>query len=638
MKNVFLAMLSLVFSGANAQSSIDELHSISHKEMKGASSLMNVVINPNTQDYDVTYHELRFEVNPINTSPSIIGEVKTTYTALQDMPTVTFDLAQQLVVSSVKINGVSLTYTQAADELVINLPTTQLAGTSATVTINYAGVTPQDQQAFVRSTHMGAPIIWTLSEPFGARDWWPCKQDLTDKIDSIDVYITAPSQFVSVSNGVEQSQTISGPNKITHFSHNYPIPAYLVAIAVTNYQIFTQQAGTAPNVFPIVNYIYPENYTTAVNQVAQTLPIMDLFEEHFGTYPFSNEKYGHAQCGFGGGMEHSTVSFMGSFNRGLIAHELAHQWFGDKVTCGDWQDIWLNEGFATYLSGLVIEGLDGADAFVDWKDDEINFITSQTSGAVYLTPLQATNVGRIFSSRLSYSKGSMVVEMLRWKLGDINFFQALRNYLDDPQLAYGFANTDDLVAHLEAVSGTDLTEFFNDWVYMQGYPSYTISATNTSVGNARIVVNQTQSHPSVSFFEMPIEVRLYGAGGQSFDVVLENNTDNQIFDISVPFAVTGLDFDPNRHIISKNNMTMLGSENNVFTYDIKVFPNPTKGLLTVEIPSQVTLEKVTVYTTLGQEVFNTTQPSFDVTSLSAGVHYLTIVTTEGTYKKKFIKN
>lgn len=638
MKKIFVAILSLVVYTIGAQSNLDELHRISHKEMKGASALMNAAINPNTQNYDVTYHELRFEVNPLNTSPHISGQVKTTYKALQNMSTVTFDLAQQLVVSSVKLGNIPLAFTQGTNQLVITLPSTQFAGTSATVTIIYAGVAPQDEQAFVRSTHAGAPIIWTLSEPFGARDWWPCKQDLTDKVDSIDVYIKAPSQFVAVSNGVEQSQTVTGLSKTTHFRHNYPIPAYLIAIAVTNYQVFTQQAGTAPNQFPIVNYIYPENYNLAVNQAAQTLPIMNLFETQFGTYPFASEKYGHAQCGFGGGMEHSTVSFMGDFSRGLIAHELGHQWFGNKITCSGWQDIWLNEGFATYLSGLVIEELDGAEAFVEWKADEINYITSQAGGAVYLTPLQATNSSRIFSSRLSYSKGGMVVEMLRWKLGDVNFFQALRNYLNDPELAYGFAVTTDLIAHLEAVSGLDLTEFFNDWVFQQGYPSYQVTASNTSPGTARITLNQSQSHPSVTFFEMPVEVRVFGVGGQQLDVVLNHTSNNQTFDINVPFAITSVTFDPNKHIISKNNTALLQTQNNVFEYDIKVYPNPAKSTITVDIPAQIVLENITVFNNLGQQVLTTKTASVDLSSLPAGVHFLTIVTSEGTYKKKFIKS
>src|SRR5690606_17633816 len=145
-----------------------------------------------------------------------------------------------------------------------------------------------------------------------------------------------------------------------------------------------QLAGTAPNTFPIINYFYPENFNTASTQVAVTFPIMDLFEEKFGTYPYANENYGHAQFGGGGGMEHTTVSFMGGFSRNLIAHELAHQWFGNKVTCGSWQDIWINEGFATYLAGLVIEHLDGEDNFVSWKNGLIDNITSQNGGSAYI--------------------------------------------------------------------------------------------------------------------------------------------------------------------------------------------------------------------------------------------------------------
>jgi hypothetical protein len=141
------------------------------------------------------------------------------------------------------MNSSSLTFSQSNYELNINLPATLATGNSASVVITYAGSPPQAEGAFTRGTHSGTPVIFTLSEPYGARDWWPCKQDLNDKVNSIDVYITAPSAYVSVSNGIEVSQTISGANKTTHFHHGYPIPAYLIAIAVTNYQIYNQQGG-----------------------------------------------------------------------------------------------------------------------------------------------------------------------------------------------------------------------------------------------------------------------------------------------------------------------------------------------------------------------------------------------------------
>ena len=266
-----------------------------------------MAVNPNTLNYDVTYQKLEFTVNPA--VYNIVGKVTTTYTALSDMSTVTFDLTNELVVSSVKLGATNLTFLQNAnDELVITLPSIQLAGTSRIIEINYSGAPATGEQAFTTSTHNGVPVIYTLSEPFGARDWWPCKQDLNDKINAIDIYITAPSQYISVANGLEISQVVNGLNKTTHFQHNYPIPAYLVAIAVTNYSIFTQTAGTAPNDFPIVNYIYPETLTPSVQtQLAQTPLIMNLFETLFEPYPFHNEKYGHAQ--FGWAEEWSTLLF-----------------------------------------------------------------------------------------------------------------------------------------------------------------------------------------------------------------------------------------------------------------------------------------------------------------------------------------
>ncbi|WP_248574873.1 hypothetical protein [Flavobacterium sp. H122] len=209
---------------------------ISEAEMKSAAKKMNFRVNPNTQNYDLTHGKLEFTVNP--SVYNITGKVTFTFKALTDMNTVTFDLTNQLVVSSVKKGVTDLSFIQNANnELVITLPSVLLTDSTETIEINYSGSPATGEQAFTKSTHgsPATPVIYTLSEPYGARDWWPCKQDLTDKLDSIDVYITAPSQYLGASNGIEVSRTINGSDATTHFKHNYPIPAYLVAIAVTNY-------------------------------------------------------------------------------------------------------------------------------------------------------------------------------------------------------------------------------------------------------------------------------------------------------------------------------------------------------------------------------------------------------------------
>jgi aminopeptidase N len=638
MRKIYLLLCVISTLLSFAQKEQEEFTELVTAEMKSASNLMAVAVNPNTLNYDVTYHKLEFTIDPA--VYFISGKVTTTYTALANMTTVTFDLATEMLVTSVKIGNTNLTFVQnTSDELIITLPTTQTTGTSGTIEIIYSGAPPSGGfGSFAATTHNGTPVLWTLSEPFGARDWWPCKQDLNDKINSIDVFITAPSQYVAVANGVEQSQVVNGVNKTTHFHHNYPIPAYLICLAATNYTVYTQTAGTAPNTFPVVNYIYPETFTPTVQtQLDQTPLIMDFFNTTFEIYPFHLEKYGHAQFGWGGGMEHTTVSFMNNFSRGLIAHELAHQWFGNKVTCGTWKDIWLNEGFATYLASLVIENFDGNAAFITDKTNMINSITSQLGGAVYLSDTEALNVGRIFSSRLSYNKGAMVLNMLRLKMGDAMFFQALRNYLADANLAFKYAVTSDLKSHLEAVYGSSLTEFFNDWVFNQGYPTYNITAQNWGSGQAKITVSQTQSHNTVSFFEMPIPIRLTGSGGQTFDTILENTTNNQEFIISVPFPITNAVFDPEKDIISKNNTVALGKENFNLEKAIVLYPNPVSNELHIQIPSNITLEKVIVFNNLGQKIIENNTLNFSVNQLSSGVHFVQIQTTEGTFHKKIIK-
>lgn len=639
MKITYFALLLFTVTFTFAQKEQDAFNELVNSEMKSASNLMAVAVNPNTLNYDVTYHKLEFTINPA--AYFVAGKVTTTYTALANMNSVTFDLVTQMVVTSVKKNNISLTFSQnTSNELVITLPATQAIGTPATIEIIYSGAPPSGGfGSFAATTHNGSPVLWTLSEPFGARDWWPCKQDLNDKINSIDVYITAPSQYIAVSNGLEQSQVVNGANKTTHFHHGYPIPAYLICMAATNYTVYTQTAGTAPNTYPIVNYVYPENFSSTVQaQLDQTPLILDLFSNLFEIYPFHNEKYGHAQFGWGGGMEHTTVSFMNNFSRSLIAHEMGHQWFGDKITCGTWKDIWLNEGFATYLASLVIENFDGNAAFVSDKNSMINNITSQPTGAVYLTDAQATSVNRIFDSRLSYNKGAMVLEMLRFKMGDTNFFQAIKNYLADTSLAFKYALTANLQSHLETVYGSSLNEFFSDWIYNQGYPSYTITAQNWGTGQGRFTINQTQSNSSVSYFEMPVPVRIFGSNGEQQDLVLNNTVNGEVFIQPVNFSIASVVFDPDKHLISKNNNISLANEIFDLEKAISLYPNPATDLLHIQLPTSIILEKVTIFNNLGQVVLENNAIDFSLSSISTGVYAVQLQTSEGVFHKKIIKN
>ncbi|MBJ7879767.1 M1 family aminopeptidase [Gelidibacter salicanalis] len=643
MKNILSLLLLCVFSGMSAQD--HPLKALNEAEMKSALKRMEFRASPNTGDYDVKYHRLEFEVDP--SVKHIQGTVTTYFEAKSPLGQITFDLATNMTVSQVLQRGEPLAFTHnGTEELVITLGKEQVVGVLDSLTISYSGnPVSSGFDSFEVSTHSTKPILWTLSEPYGAKDWWPCKQDLIDKIDSIDVYITSPKtnssgdNYVAVANGLEQSQTITGATKTTHFQHHYPIPAYLVAIAVTNYAVYTDTVPNNGNPFEIVNYVYPEHLATIKTQTPVTVPIMNLFSKLFGAYPYADEKYGHAQFGWNGGMEHTTVSFMGSFGRSLIAHELGHQWFGNKVTCGSWQDIWLNEGFATYMTGLVVEHLDGETPFKIWKQQTVNSITSRNAGAVYVKDSDTLNVNRVFDGRLSYNKGAMVLHMLRKKIGDAVFYQGLQNYLNHPDHAYGYAKTEDLLAIMNVASNQDLSEFFEDWIYGEGYPIFDLKWYQSNPKEINLILNQTQSHPSVSFFETALPVRLLGASGERLDLVLEHTKNQENFTKSVNFKVVEVLVNPEFDVVSKHNAPVLSVDRHSVAMELSVYPNPTSNRITIKKPDHLMVERIHIYNVLGQQLYTSGWTnSIDMSSFSSGLFVIELQTNIGNINKSVLKN
>ncbi len=637
---LYILLLFSVSAWTQEPSKIDlkYLKDISSSEEKSSANKVAFKANPNTVNYDISYHRLYWEVDP--RKAQIKGEVTTYYTALSDMNQVVFDLADNMQVSDIKQRGKSLSFNQNSnDELLIELSITQTKNKLDSLTIFYEGnPVSSGFGSFEISTHgfSNTPVLWTLSEPYGAKGWWPCKQDLTDKIDSIDVIIKHPNQYKAASNGLLVSEAAQGLSTITHWHHAYPIPAYLIAIAVTNYSVYKESAPELP--FEIVNYVYPEGLNNAKNSTAITPDIMMLFNDLFEMYPFSKEKYGHAQFGWGGGMEHTTMTFMGGWSRGLIAHELAHQWFGNKITCGSWEDIWLNEGFATYLDGLVHENFDGQEVFAQWRKSIVNSITSISSGSTFVT--DTTSVSRIFDSRLTYRKGAMILHMLRYKIGDDNFFSAVKNYLADPSLAYSYAHTNDLQRHLEATSLLDLDEFFADWFYGQGYPEYDLVwSQNESDQIIHFQVSQDQSHPSVSFFEMPLPVTVNGPSGESEKLRLEVSEDEQLFSIQLNFKVVSVQVDPESQLISKNNRAVLGLDTESLQNIVSVYPNPVSDVLNISTNGFVHIKNITIYNVLGEKMMEIADPSNQISleQLNFGAHLVVIDTDQGSLHKTILK-
>jgi aminopeptidase N len=585
--------------------------------------------------YDVSYYLCNWNVDPAENY--ISGNVTIQYNILvSPFDTLPIDLVDQLNVDSVIYHGNSISFLHEDD--IIQIPVDPLnVGDSDAVTIYYKG-TPGSSGfgSFEQSDHDGAPIVWTLSEPYGASEWWPCKDGLVDKADSLDINITVPSGNRAASNGllVDVSEN---DNEITyHWKHRFPIATYLICLAVTNYVENTQTITFENDEELLVqNFFFPEDSASAANQLAPLANTMLLYNSLFGDYPFTSEKYGHAQFGWGGGMEHQTMTFVSAFNHELIAHELAHHWFGDKVTCGSWEDIWLNEGFATYLSGLTYEHLFDGAYWMQFKTERISHITGQPDGSVWCD--DTTNVSRIFSGRLSYSKGAMILHQLRWVVGDEVFYEAIGNYLNDPQHAYGFAVTDNLQAHFETVYGQSLQWYFDDWFTGEGYPSFDLEWSQVGE-NLSVTVQQDQSDASVDFFQLPLPI--YVTNGIE-DTLLraDFSFDGQSFNFILPFTATELEFDPERWIISADN-TVVGQDE-IIGADIQLYPNPASSIVNVTLPSNVSTYSIQVFDASGKLVVDESnmtrnQIQIAVSAWPKGQYELVIKNENTLIKKKLL--
>ena len=590
--------------------------------------------NANSSNYDVKYYRLNIEVDPAVLF--IKGDITTYFVASQNNAgSMEFDLLSSLTVDSVKYQNATISFQHLSNDVLrLIFPTNLQLNVLDSVQIFYQGTpTGGGFGSFVSQPHQGTPALWTLSEPYGAKDWWPCKQTLTDKADSIDFIITNPTAYVAASNGLLISRDTVNNKTISHWRHRYPITAYLVAFAVTNYRIYSDYYVNGADSVEILNYVYPETYNTAQSSTPITANIMHVFDSLFGEYPFKNEKYGHAQFGWGGGMEHQTMSFMVNYSFELIAHELGHQWFGDKVTCGSWQDIWLNEGFATYMTGLSFENI-YPQFWGNWKSSVSNAATSAPSGSVFVT--DTSSVNQIFSSRLSYNKGAYLLHMLRWKMGDSAFFAATSNYLIDPNLAYGYARVAQLKSHLETSSGLNLTEFFDDWYYGQGFPNYQVYYTQNGT-TTDVTIRQTQSHSSVSFFEMPVPIQFEGINGDT-TIVFNHTFSGESFTVNVPFAITAATLDPERWILTRNNFITSTEEQNILDRGITLYPIPTDDVLSIKLSNpEIRANSVTILNAVGAIVLNTPyKEELNVSNLPQGVYFVQIETNLGRYQKRIV--
>ncbi len=502
---------------------------------------------------DVIYHNIFWRISP-DSVKYIRGIVKTSFkTTVANVSTITFDLTSVLLVDSVRFRSAKLptaNVTRSGNILSIALGATLGINFIDSVAIYYRGVppgaVPGTIQGYQKTTGTTAGnIINTLSESYEDKDWWPCKHDMQDKIDSMDIAVSVPwgnptvaDTFWVACNGKLIDSSITGNSRTFKFKTRYPIASYLVAVSVAKYdRVYKSVNVNGTNVQVVYNLLRGKTATNKNNAIAafdKINPVLPAFSSKIGDYPFKLEKHGFYDGLVGaGGMEHQTFSGIQTASLTSVAtltHELMHQWFGDNVTFSTWNDLWLAEGFARYSEALAGElvpttGLNPFTERTSMKDNALLNTTEST----WIPDASAANSTGIWGGGYGgtvYERGAMIVSMLRILSGDNNFFSALTKY--QTELAGKSATTDTLRNYFNRELGKDISVFFTDYIGGSGKATTAVGGighpTNNINWNApttygqsgkRLIVSvasQTRTAGSnVAYFRGPIQLHIKGA-------------------------------------------------------------------------------------------------------------------------------
>jgi aminopeptidase N len=550
---LFVATLSAL---AQPSGPSDDMKNLirSEKQRYQAMRLMGRAQTAAEDRIDVHYY--RLDIRILQSTTTIAGKITMRASVLApSLDSISLDLMSALTLDSVLVGGHRVAFTQYTANFWMHLDRTYTSGENiGAVEMYYHGVPGSSGFGSYEFTTHGAsvPWIWSLSEPYGAKDWWPCKDHPNDKADSVDMFATIDSSFKVGSNGRLISVVNNGDGTSTwHWHESHPISTYLISVAITNYASFTNWFKYSPtDSMQVLNFVLPEDLASAQAQLPAILDGLRIYSNLFGLYPFVDEKYGHSEFGWGGGMEHQTMTSLGGFGESLIMHELGHQWFGDMITCRTWSDIWLNEGFATYCEALSEEGKYGTSAY----QSDMNSIMGAAINASSSTFIpDSDNVGTLFDWNRVYAKGATILHMLRHVLGDSTFFHSMYAYAHDPALRYGNASTADFRRNCETVSGTNLAYFFNQWVYGTRYPTYLYGwHTQPVTGGYQVdlSLSQTTGTTTPAFFTMPIDTRFTGAGMDT-TITIVNNAPTQSYSFTLPQIPSAVQLDPANWILKK---------------------------------------------------------------------------------------
>ncbi len=566
----------------------------SAKGWQTKSASLTVAEIAETEKYDVHFYNLDLTMNNISTYLS--GSVQIHAKALVDLDSALIELFESLLVSEIKVNGNTVNYNRVSNK--IRVPVAANAQENFVIDVAYAGNPPTAQTNPLggsgltagSSPSWGNKVVWSLSEPFSAYEWFAVKQSLTDKADSCAVAITVPDTCKAGSNGILE-QVVPLGNGFTRYEwkHRHPIDYYLISVAVAKYVEYNVYANPQGSSSPVLiqNYVYdnPGTLPNFIDEINETADFIELFATQFGPYPFADEKYGHCMAPIGGGMEHQTMTTQGFFEKILTAHELAHQWWGNHVTCASWCDIWLNEGFASYSEYLMLAAL--------YNGQQANHMTqvhqsvmNQPDGSVWV--LDSLNEARIFSGRLTYDKGAGIIHTLRYIIqNDSIFFAALQDFQNT--YAHSTATGLDFKNHVANFCNINLDAFFEQWYFGEGFPTYQVQY-NQNGSDLFLQISHTASMPNITpTFTNPISLRILRQGQADTIIRFEINNNVELFSLNNFGTVVGtIGIDPNNWVINGNGgVTIdptLGFSDKPYSHNtqLEVYPNPSTDFISIK--------------------------------------------------------
>ncbi len=505
-----------------------------------------------TTDLRITYYRLKLRItgSPRSISGSVLVRAISKSGQLRN---INLDLMRSTaMVDSVLVGARPVKFLQDSAFFTAELDTPRHMDESFDAEVFYHSVDEYEMYPhFVfRSDSDDKPWMWSVSEPDGAKFWWPCRDHPSEKADSADIIVTVDDGLMAGSNGKLISRVKNEDHTVTyHWHERYPVSTYLISIAIGNFVAFSEWwKYSNTDSMEVLNYVFPSVLTEARDSLHVALDGLTIFSKLFGLYPFVTEKYGHVECGTG--MEHQTMASLSylAWDETTVIHEVAHQWFGDMITCRSWGDFWLNEGFATYCEALYKEQRYGKPAYETFMQERIDS-ARRTTGSIFIS--DTNDIMIMFDGNLVYRKGAVVLHMLRHILGDSAFFRAMHGYANDPNLKYGVATTRDFESSCEKSSGKNLRYFFDEWIYGGGHPQYTFSWRPIHHGGSdsiAVKILQTPSQGARGVFTMPIDLKIR-ADGKDTTVTVVNNAADQEFRIRVPAAPELVLLDPDNWIL-----------------------------------------------------------------------------------------